>query len=326
MRIGVIGAGGMGEAHAAIYGRMTGVSVAGIVGRHRGTVQQVAKRLHVPGFTDSRRLLDDDSVDAIDVAVPSGVHRGPVVAALEHGKHVFCETPVALTLEDADAMIRVARQRGRLFLVAQLTRFVPDYVHVRRAVSTGELGAPRVAIAARLAAPYWSRDRPRPFDVYGEPMIELSIFDFNYLLWLLGTPRSVFCQGVSGGRKAADHYLVTMRYDSAVGVVEGSARMPPSHPFNTRLRVLFDRGMYEADFRISKGHFTDTLRRYPWKGNPKALRAAGGDPYKAECAYFVDCVRGRADPNLIAASHDRNALRVALAARASFRRGTSVRL
>lgn len=326
MRIGVIGAGGMGAAHAAIYRRMKGVTLAGIAGRRARRVRTVAARLGVEGFTDADRLLDDDSVDAVDVTVPSGLHRDVVLAALEQDKHVFCETPVALTLKDADLMIRAARRRRRHFLVAQLMRFVPEYRRVREAAVSGTLGRPLVAFAARLSSPYWSRRDPRPFPIYGEPMLELSIFDFNYLNWLLGQPRGVSARGVVGTRGAADHYVVTLENARAVGVVEGSARLPRSHPFNTRLRVLLERGMYEADFRVTKGHFSVSLLRYPAKGEPEKVHAPGGDPYRAECAYFVECLRGRADPDLLDASHDREALRVALAARASFRRGSAVRL
>jgi predicted dehydrogenase len=326
MRVGVIGAGGMGAAHAGIYRSMKGVTVAGIAGRHEGRVRKVASRLGIQGFTDLDRLLADDSVDAIDVTVPSAHHREIVLAALERDKVVFCETPLALTLEDADAMIRVAKRRRRLFLVAQLMRFVPEYARVRQAAVSGEFGRPLVASAARLSPPYWSRSNPRPFDVYGEPLLELSIFDFNYLNWLLGHPRRVFTRGVVGARGAVDHYLVTVEYPRALGIVEGSTRLPRSHPFNTRLRVLFEKGMYESDFRMMKGHFSSSLHRYPATGDSEKVRVPGGDPYRAECAYFLECLRGKADPALLDASHDREALRVALAARTSFERTAPVAL
>lgn len=326
MRIGVVGAGGMGQLHAGCYRRMAGVTLAGIVGRREPRVREATKRLGCPGFTDLHALTEDDSVDAIDVAVPSGVHRGPVLAALEAGKHVFCETPIALSLDDADAMIRAARRRRRLFLVAQLMRFSPEYARVHEAAVCRELGRPLAAVASRVSPPYWSARNPRPFPVYGEPLLELSIFDFNYLNWLFGKPRSVFTHGIEGPRKAADHYTVAVRYDHAAGVVEGSARLPASHPFNTHLRVLFERGMYEGDFQLHKGHMSFSLLRYPEKGEQQHVRPRGGDPYKAECAYFVDCVRGRADPSLIDGVHDRAALRVGLAARESFRTGRPVGL
>jgi predicted dehydrogenase len=302
------------------------VSLAGIVGRREARARKAAKSLGCPGFTDFRALTEDGSVDAIDVTVPSGVHRAPVVAALEAGKHVFCETPIALNLDDADAMIRAARRHGRLFLVAQLMRFSPEYARVRQAAASGELGRPVAAVASRVSPPYWSPKSPRPFPVYGEPLLELSIFDFNYLNWIFGRPVSVFTRGLRGTRNAADHYTVTLRYREGVGVVEGSARLPASHPFNTHLRVLFEHGMYEGDFRLHKGHMSFSLLRYPARGEVEHVRPPGGDPYRAECAYFVDCVRGRADPSLIEAVHDREALRVGLAARESFRTGRPVKL
>lgn len=84
--------------------------------------------------------------------------------------------------------------------------------------------------------------------------------------------------------------------------------------------------MYEADLRIGPDRFSSMLTRFPTRGAPRKERPRGGEPYRAECAYFVECLRRRADPDLFDARHDRAALRVALAARESFRREASAQL
>src|SRR5436309_2852714 len=130
MRLAVFGAGGMGATHASAYagfGPKERVEIAGIVSRSAPKARKLAKRVNAPWFTDPQKVLRDDSIDAIDVTVPSGLHRPLVVSALEQGKHVFCETPVALTLRDADAMIYASRGNRRIFMVDHLMRFVADY-------------------------------------------------------------------------------------------------------------------------------------------------------------------------------------------------------
>ncbi len=209
---------------------MKGVEVAVFFGRHAARVAATAKRFGASATTDLDRILDDETIDAIDLVVPSGSHRGLAIAALERGKHVFCETPLALTLEDADAMIRTARRSRRLLLCAQLMRFVPQYAHARGVAASGRLGRPVVGVASRLSRPYWTRKDPRPFATYGEPVVELSIFDFNFLNWVFGRPISVSASGLRGDRGAADYVLATVQYTRAIGLVEGSARMPQNYP------------------------------------------------------------------------------------------------
>ena len=312
--------------HAEAYARMKGVEIAGFYGRHKAKVAATAKAFHAPPTTDLDRILRDDTIDAVDVVVPSGVHRGAVVAALEEGKHVFCETPLALTLEDADAMLRAARRAGRLLECAQLMRFVPQYVHARETAVSGRFGPVAFVIASRLSRPYWSAAEPRPFATYGEPVVELMIFDFNYLNWVLGRPSSVTAHGLRGDRGAADYVLASVQYRRALGAAEGSARMPAGFPFNTRLRVLFEEGVLEADFRVKRGGFSFFFVEFSRTARGRKVPVPRKDPYVAECEHFVACVRGKADPDVLDAVHDRDSLRVALAARDSLRTGRRIAL
>ena len=88
MRLAVFGAGGMGAAHASAYaafGSKERVEIAGIVSRSAAKARKLAKRVNAPWFTDPQKVLRDESIDAIDVTVPSGLHRPLVVSALGQG-------------------------------------------------------------------------------------------------------------------------------------------------------------------------------------------------------------------------------------------------
>ena len=324
MRIGILGAGNMGQTHARAYANMRGVEIAAIVGRREPRVRVVADQFGVTALTDPWKVLDDDSIDAIDVCYPSSVHREVAVAALERGKHVFCETPIALNIEDADAMIEAARAHDRILMVALLMRFVADNVYVHDVVVSGELGRPFTAFANRRSASYWSRKQLAE-QVYAEPVIELGNFDFDYLNWLFGVPTAVFGTGIVGATGVAEHAFISLEFDGVRGLVEVSAMMPRSFPFSTSVRVVCEEGALEFSFRFAgKPENTrpeSTLTRYPKDGQAEVLDIPRHDPYEEECRYFVQCVRGEADPSLLSPDAARDALRVALAARESLARG-----
>ena len=319
MRIGILGAGSMGRTHAEAYAGMPGVIVAAIVARHEASARELADHIGAAALTDPWKVLDDASIDAVDVCYPSSVHREYVVAALERGKHVFCETPIALSVEDANAMIEAARAHARIFAVALLMRFISDNAYIREVVTSGELGEPLAVFASRRSAPYWSREQPAE-QAYAEPVIELGHFDFDYLNWLLGLPSAVFGTGVTGATGVAEYAFVSLEFDRVRALVELGAIMPRSYPFSTSVRVVCEGGALETTFRLVEGP-ENTLTRYPRDGRPEVLDLLRHDPYEQECAYFVRCVRGEADPSLLSPEAARDALRVALAARDSLARG-----
>jgi predicted dehydrogenase len=250
------------------------------------------------------------------------MHREYVIAALERGKHVFCETPIALSVEDADAMIAAARAHKRILMVALVMRFVANYTYIHDAVVSGELGRPLAAYAYRLSPPYWPSEKPHDQTHYAEPVVELMTFDFDYLNWLFGTPTSVFGTGVAGSSGFVEHAFVSLEFDGVRGLVEGSAMMPKSFPFSTSVRILGAEGMLETSFRLEGGEIPKSvLTHYPKTGAPESPNVPGHDPYEEECAYFVRCVQGEADPALLSAEAARDALRVSLAARESLKRG-----
>ncbi|OLD07976.1 MAG: hypothetical protein AUJ09_01100 [Firmicutes bacterium 13_1_40CM_3_65_11] len=328
MRLALLGSGEMGSTHANAYAgfqKKEGLEIAGVVSRKSSKARRLAKRLRAPWFTNPKVVLRDDSIDAIDVTVPSGVHRRLVVEALENGKHVFCETPMALTLADADAMIAASRANHRILMVAQVMRFVSNCQHTHSEVAARRLGKPRLVVARRLSRPYWSSKRPRPFRIYGEPLIELSIHDFDLANWMLGHARSVQAAGLIGPRGAAEHAFVDITYrDGGHAQVEGSAMMPPGFPFTTALRVVCEDGVLDHEARFLGGPIPTTRYIRYTADEREAVRVRGGDPYEAECRHFVRSVRRKADPGILSPQAERAALRVALAATQSIRTGRRI--
>lgn len=323
MRIAILGAGRMGTAHALAYAEMRDVRIAGICGGGGARAERLADDLDVPFCDDPYVLLDDSAVDAVDVTVPTERHREYVVAALERGKHVLCEVPLAWTLEDVEAMLAAAQQADAVLGAALLTRFVVEFVEARDLVRSGSLGAPRSVAVSRLAPPYATS----PDVHYGDVLLELAPLDYDLLHWMLGPSREVAASGVRAPDGWVDHVFATLSFDGAVAHAEAAADLPRGFAYRTRLRVVCEDGAVEATTRMRPDGPPDvSLLRWEGAGAPAAYEIASRSPYAAECAYFVDCARGEEDPGFISAHHALEALRVATAARESLRRGVPVEI
>jgi UDP-N-acetylglucosamine 3-dehydrogenase len=115
VRIGILGSGWMGSVHATCYQQIEGVKIVGIFSRNKERAATIAGQCGAKAVSDASALLEDPTIDALDVCVPSAIHQQIVSAALQHGKHVFSETPFALCLEAAEAMSEAAKRSGPNF-------------------------------------------------------------------------------------------------------------------------------------------------------------------------------------------------------------------
>ena len=313
----------MGETHARAYQSIPGVEVAAIYGRTESKVRSVAKKVRTLGTTDLDKLLDDPTVDAVDVCLPSNVHRQFVIAALSAGKHVFCETPFALTIEDAERMIEAARVNGRLLLVALLMRSVADYQPLQRAVTSGELGRPLAVYAYRLGS-YLLRESSEFKEHYGDPTTELMTFDLDVLNWMFGLPKQVYAVAAPAPEGIPGHVVAALRYSGLVASVEASGLMPAGFPFSVGIRVVGEAKVLELSTTFPNGIPKTSLASYARES--EEVRVNGQDPYMAECQYFVECVRGDADPQLLSAERALEALRLSIAVQDSLKQQKVVRL
>jgi UDP-N-acetylglucosamine 3-dehydrogenase len=326
LRVGVLGAGFMGSTHARAYHALPGVEVAGIYAHSGQRAAPLAEELATTWTDDLRDLLDDASVEAIDVCLPTPEHRAAAEAALDAGKHVLLEKPLALTAADADALVERAAQTDRVFMVAHVLRFWPEYVELQRRVAGGELGRPRSGFASRRQPfPAWSALFARS-DLTGGAVIDMMIHDYDALNWVFGAPRAVTAHGERNPRSGGwDQVQVLIDYDGASALVDGGMTMPESYPFSSRLEVLCERGALEYHFRaggrsVEMGSGVNDLTLYPNEGDPVRLTPEQQDPYAAEVAYFVECVTSGTPAARATPADARLALRVALAARASLER------
>lgn len=325
--VAILGGGFMGASHAATY-RALGdrVRVKTVASRRSDRAAAVAASVDAELTDDLATALHDPEVDAVDICLPTPLHREWAEAAFAAGKHVLLEKPIALTLEDADAIVAAAERSGRLFMVGLVLRFWPEYVELQRRLADGELGRPLAVSTLRLSPPAdWNDWMADPTKSGGVP-VDLLIHDFDQLNWLLGTPRRVYARA-----PRPDHVFAIVEYDGAQGVAEGSMAMPKAYPFTSNVRVLAEDGVAEYAFsaapaedggNIGASDAPRGLRLYLRdRDEPVSVPVEPADPWGPELAFFVECVeRGRA-PEQGTGAQARAALAVSLAAARSLESG-----
>lgn len=316
--IALLGAGFMADTHARCYAALgERARVRVVCGLDAGRVRALAGRHGAEATDDIEHALATAGVDAVDICLPTPLHRPVAEQALAAGLHVLVEKPVALTLADADAMGEAARAAGRVLMVGHVLRFVPEIAELRRVLASGELGAVRGASARRLSAPPdwndWMRDEARS----GGALVDLAIHDFDVLGALLGPARRVYARAVAG------HVAALVEHEHGEGFVEGSHGMPGSYPFTANLRVLCERGVLEHRFVAGAGDEVadDAVSELGVYAGEARRFSAPADPWQLEIEHFLACVERGVEPADGSLGQARAALAVALAARRSLQSG-----
>lgn len=323
MKAAVLGAGFMGGTHARGYAALPDVQVEGVSSRSADKAAELAREVGAEPYGDAMALATHPDVDVVSVTLPTHLHEEYVVAALNAGKHVFVEKPMALTVESCDAMIRAARANDRVLMVAHVLRFWPHYEALAEVVQSGRIGTPFVAHARRLSTrPAWGDWFAHP-EWTGGGLHDMMVHDFDVFAWLFGEAKSVVARGQRGEPGGWDHVFALVDHGDVQAMAEGSVMMPADYPFTMALWVTGDRGAIEFTLR-AEGTGVETgapggthLVLYPDGGAPERVAVAEHDGYAEQVRVFAECVASGRSPERGTAEQGREAVRVAQAARRS---------
>ncbi len=234
--IGIVGIGFMGMIHYLAAQRLAGGRVVALCSRDpkklAGDWTGIRGNFGPPGtqmdlsaqakYPEIDALLADPKVQVVDLCVPNDQHAALAIKALEAGKHVLVEKPIALTVEDADAMLAAAKQSGKLLMVAHVLPFFPEFAFALEAVQSGRFGKLQAAHFTRvISRPDWSRGIADA-DRSGGPAIDLHIHDTHFISLLCGVPTAVHARGVVAGGSVA-HLTTQYLYEQADPMIAVSA-------------------------------------------------------------------------------------------------------
>jgi predicted dehydrogenase len=149
VRIGIIGLGTMGRHYVKIYSQHPLAEVVAVSALRQSQVSEISAAYRAEGYTDYRKMLERKDLDAVVVATPDAAHFAPAREALQSGRHIFVEKPFTTSLDEADELIRLARQAKKKIQVAFNHRWLSSYHHAKTAVEAGEIGVPLMGYARK---------------------------------------------------------------------------------------------------------------------------------------------------------------------------------
>ena len=319
-RVAVIGCGFWGRNLIRNYNELG--ALVGVVDTDLRRSQHYGNQLSLPALT-YEEVLSRPDIDAVAIATPAKTHAAMALAALDAGKHVFVEKPLALGLEDATAVVGRAKTRDRVLMVGHLLQYHPAFLRLKRLVADGRIGRLQYIYSNRLDL--------------GKIRREESVFwsfaphDISMILALVGeAPQQVWATGACYLHKAVAD--VTTTHLAFASGINAHVFVSWLHPFKEqKLVVVGDGGMAVFDDRkpgneklvVYPHHITwiDGVPT-PDKAEAEPIAVEANEPLKLECQHFLDCVASGSRPRTDGAEGVR-VLEVLEAAEASMRQSKS---
>jgi predicted dehydrogenase len=202
IRVGVIGV-GIGKAHLKGYSNVPEAEVVALCDLDETRARNVADEFHLDSatiYTDHRALLDNPDIDAVSVCLPNFLHQPIAVDALNAGKHVICEKPLAMSAAQAQEIADAAERNNKKCMVAQVNRFRQDSQYLKQIIDNNQLGEIYYAhcgVLRRSGIPGYGGWFTTKSKSGGGPLIDLGVHLLDLTWWLAGCPNPVSVTGVT---------------------------------------------------------------------------------------------------------------------------------
>lgn len=312
MKVGIIGSQFEAEIHAAAFRIVPEeAEVVAVASPTPGHPQALAEKYGIPRvFHDYREMLKEDDVEMVTIAAPNYLHAQMTLDAAAAGKHVVCEKPLCMTLEEAEEMIDTCRRRGVLLLYAEELFFTPKYVKAKQMADEGAFGKVYLVKQSEKhfgphADWFWDVERSG-----GGVFMDMGCHGIAFCYWFLDRPqiKSVLCHMgsyVHGNRtKGEDDSICILEFEgNAVGMVENSWARRGG--MDDRIEVYGEGGVSYANL-----HMGNALPTYSEYGYGYAVEKAPETKgwtwpvfeelwnygFPQEMRHFARCVRGKEQP------------------------------
>ena len=329
LRIGVIGLGWFGEIHCEALVGIPNLELAALCTRRPDRLEEQARKFGVSkNYRDYRDMLADKDIDAVSIVTMWDQHTEPAVAALEAGKHVFLEKPMASTVADCNTIIAAAKTAKGILQIGHICRFNPRYRMAKQAIDEGRIGK-IVALQSRRNIPAaWT---PTILEKIG-PIVGDAIHDTDLMLWFTGDRMaSAYAQTVSVRNLRYPDIGQTMyRFKGgATATLETVWCMPEKTPFDIdeRMSIIGTEGIIHVQDTFPNLGIVDKSRLHsPDTTYWPMFNGVRGGALRAEFEYFADCALKGKTPEIGRPEDAAAALEATIAAEESARTGEIVHI
>ncbi|HTX61932.1 MAG TPA: Gfo/Idh/MocA family oxidoreductase [Methanobacterium sp.] len=299
INVGVIGVGAMGQNHVRVYSKIKHANLMAISDLMKGTLAEVSKEYHTVGYVDYENVFEMPEIEAVSICVPTTYHYQVVMSAIEHGKNVLVEKPIAFTLDEAKEMVDAAYDAGVKLATGHVERFNPAVLEAKRLIDEGVIGEV-VSASAKRVGPF----PPRIKDV--GVTIDLAIHEVDIMFYLFDSPVSrVYANMGSRLEKCEyeDHAELMMKFENGtVGVLETNWLTPYK---KRQLEIIGVDGIISIDY------IDQAVKVYG--KNAQKVNVKHKEPLKEELNSFLSSVVNNEEPK-ITGEDGIHALKVVLAA------------
>ena len=329
LRFAVVGCGRIAKRHTDLLGenQIQGASLIAVADKTIGRAQMFGERFGIPSYSDMHEMMVREKPDVVTVLTESGNHARHVIELSKYGAHVVVEKPMALTISDADAMIRSCDANGVKLFVVKQNRFNVPVVQLRKALEMGRFGKLVMGtVRVRWCRPqrYYDQDGWRGTWAYdGGVLTNQASHHIDLLEWMMGDIESVFAKSRTAlvDIEAEDTAIVVLKFvNGALGVIEATTATRPKD-LEGSISILGESGSVEIggfavnemkvwNFENELPADEDVLTKY--SVNPPNVYGFGHKAYYdhvVECisnqrAALIDGIAGRKSLELINAIYE----------------------
>ncbi|HAT72928.1 MAG TPA: oxidoreductase [Elusimicrobia bacterium] len=304
IKFALVGCGRIAKRHSELLGnrQIAGAVLAAVCDIVPEKARLMGERFGVPYYTDLREMMAKTPVDAVSVLTESGHHAANVVELSKYGKHIIVEKPMALTLDDADAMIKACADAGIKLFVVKQNRFNVPVVKLREALEAGRFGKlvlGTVRVRWCREQKYYDQDKWRgTWALDGGVLANQASHHVDLLEWMMGEVEGVYAMSATALVKieTEDTAVVTVRFrNGALGVIEATTAARPKD-LEGSISILGETGTVEIggfavnqmktwNFRQPEPGDAEVMTKY--SVNPPDVYGFG---HKAYYEHVVDCI------------------------------------
>jgi UDP-N-acetylglucosamine 3-dehydrogenase len=327
LTIAILGAGNMGNRLAKSFLRIPGVRVKSVYSRRLAVAEKLATAVGAKPCDQMEPIFADPEVEAVVLCLPTHSRTETLRAAVQTGKHIFCEKPLALNPGMAKEVKSLLAGYSRCVMVGQVLRFFWEYRQMHDRVIAGEAGRIGTVRLSRCVGypgtESWFADPA----FSGGIVLDLLVHDIDFLLWTFGEVAQVYARSLTDNREVPlDYALLNLRLRSgALAHIEGSWAHPVGS-FRQTVEIAGSEGLLSFDSGNGQElEWLSTVDQSTGLESRISLpeTGAGTDPYTAEAASFIDSIRQNISPPVLWQEALR-ACQVAFGAIESARRGIPI--
>jgi predicted dehydrogenase len=308
--VGIVGCGFVGRgAHVPAFSSIEGAQLVAVADADAKRLGKVQKKYPLKAaYQDYAELVKDPDIQAVIVSLPTPLHAKASMAAIEAGKHVLCEMPLAANLEEADRLIEAAQKAGVILMPSLNFRFTPNYVKAKAMIEQGVVGKPACAIYREFISAKDLADQWPPsswmwkLQESGGPLYTLCVWSIDLLRWLFQTEITEVHSAVKyskleqfGGTLGYDASATVRLANGMVGSLQYSGNVTRSSS-TSRLEVVGDSNcLIDATWNDTLTVFGDAPAKSEWKVGEPGARMWG---HHQMDEYFVRCIQQGQAPSI----------------------------